>query len=77
MTEIIALQGRTPEDEENGERDEQDEESSSEPEEEDDRDADDDEDADGDDEDESVMSDKKGKAYSLNMFGLLGENECE
>ncbi|XP_053480563.1 guanine nucleotide-binding protein-like 1 [Ictalurus furcatus] len=77
LAEILALQGRTAEDEENGERDEEDEESSSEPEEEDDRDADDDEDADGDDEDESVRSDEKGKAYRLNMFGLLGENECE
>lgn len=77
MAEILALQGRTAEGEENGERDEEDEESSSEPEEEDDRDADDDEDADGDDEDESVRSDEKGKAYRLNMFGLLGENECE
>ncbi|KAK3571878.1 hypothetical protein QTP86_020566 [Hemibagrus guttatus] len=77
LPEIITLQGRRPDDEENGEREEDDEESSSEPEEEDDRDADDDEDADGDDEDESVRSHKKGKAYSLNMFGLLGENECE
>ncbi|KAM9487831.1 guanine nucleotide-binding protein-like 1 [Clarias gariepinus] len=77
LPEIIVLQGRStrPEDEENGDRDEEDEESSSEPEEEDDRDAD--EDADGDDEDESVRSDKIGKTNSMNMFGLLGEHECE
>uniref|UniRef100_A0A3B1IEI2 Guanine nucleotide-binding protein-like 1 n=1 Tax=Astyanax mexicanus TaxID=7994 RepID=A0A3B1IEI2_ASTMX len=54
------------------------EESSSEPEDEDDRDADDDEDGDGDDEDESVRSDRKSKGgFTLNMFGVLGENECE
>ncbi|XP_062848821.1 guanine nucleotide-binding protein-like 1 isoform X2 [Trichomycterus rosablanca] len=76
LAEIVALQGRRPEDE-SGERDEEEDESSSEPDEEDDRDADNDEDADGDDEDESVRSDKKGKAFTLNMFGLLGENECD
>ncbi|TTD18131.1 Guanine nucleotide-binding protein-like 1 [Bagarius yarrelli] len=74
LAEIIALQGRKSADEENGEMDEDDEESSSEPQEEGDIDAD--EDGDGDDEDESVRSDKKGKIYSLGMFGLLGENEA-
>uniref|UniRef100_A0A8B9HMY9 Guanine nucleotide-binding protein-like 1 n=1 Tax=Astyanax mexicanus TaxID=7994 RepID=A0A8B9HMY9_ASTMX len=72
LPDIVALQGRRPEDEESSE------ESSSEPEDEDDRDADDDEDGDGDDEDESVRSDRKSKGgFTLNMFGVLGENECE
>lgn len=74
----MALQGRKPgEEDESGGRDEEEGESSSEPEEEDDRDADDDEDADGDDEDESLRSDRKTKSFTLNMFGVLGENECE
>ncbi|XP_026854934.2 guanine nucleotide-binding protein-like 1 isoform X1 [Electrophorus electricus] len=75
LAEIEALQGRRPEEEEGGERDEEGE-SSSEPEDEDDHD-DDEEDGDGDDEDESVRSERKGKALTLNMFGVLGENECE
>ncbi|XP_017561536.1 guanine nucleotide-binding protein-like 1 [Pygocentrus nattereri] len=77
LAEIVALQGRRTEEEESSERDEEEEEdeSSSEPEEEDDRDADDD--ADGDDEDETVRCDRKSKGFTLNMFGVLGENECE
>lgn len=77
LPEIVTLQGRRPEDEESSERDEEDGESSSEPEDEDDRDADDDEDGDGDDEDESARSNRKSKGFTLNMFGVLGENECE
>ncbi|ROL48168.1 Guanine nucleotide-binding protein-like 1 [Anabarilius grahami] len=73
LTEIIALQGRKDEEEECVEDD--DGESSSELEEDNDRDADDDEDAYGDDEDDTVKADKKG--LTLNMFSVLGENECE
>lgn len=73
LTEIIALQGRKDEEEECVEDD--DGESSSELEEDNDRDADDDEDAYGDDEDDTVKADKKG--LTLNMFNVLGENECE
>lgn len=76
VLEIVTLQGRRPDDE-SAERDEEEDDSSSEPDEEEDRDADDDEDAYGDDEDESVRSERKGKTVTLNMFGLLGENECE
>lgn len=75
LAEIIALQGRKEEEDECGDREEEDGESSSELEEDNDRDADDDEDADGDDEDETVKADRKG--LTLNMFSVLGENECE
>ncbi|XP_051576517.1 guanine nucleotide-binding protein-like 1 isoform X1 [Myxocyprinus asiaticus] len=74
LAEIIALQGRK-EEEECGEREDEEGESSSELEEEHDRDADDDEEADGDDEDDTVKADRKG--LTLNMFSVLGENECE
>uniref|UniRef100_A0A8C0YR28 Guanine nucleotide-binding protein-like 1 n=1 Tax=Cyprinus carpio carpio TaxID=630221 RepID=A0A8C0YR28_CYPCA len=70
LAEISALQGRTDEERE---REDDEDESSSELEE-DDRDADDDEDADGDDEDDTVKADRKG--LTLNMFSVLGENEC-
>uniref|UniRef100_A0A8C1NIY2 Guanine nucleotide-binding protein-like 1 n=1 Tax=Cyprinus carpio TaxID=7962 RepID=A0A8C1NIY2_CYPCA len=70
LAEISALQGRTDEERE---REDDEGESSSELEE-DDRDADDDEDADGDDEDDTVKADRKG--LTLNMFSVLGENEC-
>lgn len=75
LAEIIALQGRKEDGDECGDREEEDGESSSELEEDNDRDADDDEDADGDDEDETVKADRKG--LTLNMFSVLGENECE
>ncbi|KAI7806343.1 guanine nucleotide-binding protein-like 1 [Triplophysa rosa] len=75
LAEIIALQGRKDEEEECREREDEDGESSSELEEENDRDADDDEDADGDDEDDTVKADRRG--LTLNMFSVLGENECE
>ncbi|XP_051574968.1 guanine nucleotide-binding protein-like 1 isoform X1 [Myxocyprinus asiaticus] len=74
LSEIIALQGRTEEEEECGEREDEECESSSELEEEHDRDADDDEDADGDDEDDTVKADRK--SLTLNMFSVLGENKC-
>ncbi|XP_051999415.1 guanine nucleotide-binding protein-like 1 [Xyrauchen texanus] len=74
LAEIIALQGRK-EEEECGEKEDEEGESSSELEEEHDRDADDDEDADGDDEDDNVKADRKG--LTLNMFCVLGENECQ
>lgn len=70
LAEISTLQGRTDEERE---REDDEGESSSELEE-DDRDADDDEDADGDDEDDTVKADRKG--LTLNMFSVLGENEC-
>lgn len=75
LSEIIALQGRKDEEEECGNREDDDGESSSELEEDNYRDADDDEDAYGDDEDDTVKTDKKG--LTLNMFSVLGENECE
>ncbi|KAL0172298.1 hypothetical protein M9458_032609, partial [Cirrhinus mrigala] len=80
LAEIIALQGRKEEEEECGDREDDEGESSSELEDENDRDADVDEDADGDDEDDTVKvdtvkADKKG--LTLNMFSVLGENECE
>lgn len=74
LAEIIALQGRKEENECGGRGDDEGE-SSSELEEDNDRDADDDEDADGDDEDDTVKADRK--ALALNMFSVLGENECE
>ncbi|XP_061573115.1 guanine nucleotide-binding protein-like 1 [Cololabis saira] len=80
LPEIMALQGRATEEEETEEReDEEDGESSTEPEEERDRDADDDED--GDDEDEGFgdpkKGDKKPSGFTVNMFNVLRENECE
>ncbi|XP_033979886.1 guanine nucleotide-binding protein-like 1 [Trematomus bernacchii] len=81
LPEIIALQGRTTTKEEGmGERDdEEDGESSTEPEDERDRDADDDED--GDDEDEGFAHPKpkeeKPSGFTVNMFNVLRENECE
>ncbi|KTG34784.1 hypothetical protein cypCar_00002742 [Cyprinus carpio] len=74
LAEIIALQGRKEEEDEPGDREDDEGESSSELEEDNDRDADDDEDADGDDEDDTVKADRKG--LTLNMFSVLGENEC-
>ncbi|XP_028835985.1 guanine nucleotide-binding protein-like 1 [Denticeps clupeoides] len=79
--EIVALQGLMAEVEDVGERGEEEEdgESSSEPEEERDRDADDDED--GDDEDDGFVSSKRKEkpplSLTVNMFRVLGENECE
>uniref|UniRef100_A0A672M791 Guanine nucleotide-binding protein-like 1 n=1 Tax=Sinocyclocheilus grahami TaxID=75366 RepID=A0A672M791_SINGR len=75
LAEIIALQGRKEEEDECGDREDDEGESSSELEEDNDRDADGDEDADGDDEDDTVKADRKG--LTLNMFSVLGENECE
>ncbi|XP_051262171.1 guanine nucleotide-binding protein-like 1 [Dicentrarchus labrax] len=80
LPEIIALQGRTTEEEGTGERDDdEDGESSTEPEEERDRDADDDED--GDDEDEGLghprRRDDKPSGFTVNMYNVLRENECE
>uniref|UniRef100_A0A8D0AL34 Guanine nucleotide-binding protein-like 1 n=1 Tax=Sander lucioperca TaxID=283035 RepID=A0A8D0AL34_SANLU len=80
LPEIIALQGRTAVDEGTGERDDDDEgESSTEPEEERDRDADDDED--GDDEDEGfghpIRKEDKPSGFTVNMYNVLRENECE
>ncbi|KAI2655317.1 Guanine nucleotide-binding protein-like 1 [Labeo rohita] len=80
LAEIIAIQGRKEEEEECGDREDDEGESSSELEEENDRDADDDEDADGDDEDDTVKADTvkaDRKGLTLNMFSVLGENECE
>ncbi|RXN05678.1 guanine nucleotide-binding -like 1 [Labeo rohita] len=80
LAEIIAIQGRKEEEEECGDREDDEGESSSELEEENDRDADDDEDADGDDEDDTVKADTVKavrKGLTLNMFSVLGENECE
>lgn len=80
LPEIIALQGRAAEEEGAGERDDdEDGESSTEPEEERDRDADDDED--GDDEDEGCR-DRRQKnenppGFTVNIFNVLRENECE
>ncbi|KAJ8392925.1 hypothetical protein AAFF_G00071290 [Aldrovandia affinis] len=78
LPEIIALQGRR-EEEGAGDREEEEGESSSEPEEERDRDADDDED--GDDEDEGFVrparKDKPKSNLTLNMFSVLGEDECD
>ncbi|KAG9344967.1 hypothetical protein JZ751_009507 [Albula glossodonta] len=77
LPEIVALQGRRDE-EGAGDRDEEEGESSSEPEEERDRDADDDED--GDDEDEGfarpAQKDKPKADHMVNMFSVLGEDEC-
>lgn len=80
LPEIMALQGRTIEEEGTGDRDdEEDGESSTEPEEERDRDADDDED--GDDEDEGFgrprREDNKPSGFTVNMYNVLRENECE
>lgn len=80
LPEIMALQGRMTEEEGTGERDDdEDGESSTEPEEERDRDADDDED--GDDEDEGFgrprRKDDKPSGFTVNMYNVLRENECE
>ncbi|TKS82271.1 Guanine nucleotide-binding protein-like 1 [Collichthys lucidus] len=80
LPEIIALQGRTAEEEGTGDRDDdEDGESSTEPEEERDRDADDDED--GDDEDEGLghprQKENKPSGFTVNMYNVLRENECE
>lgn len=80
LPEIMALQGRTTEGEGPGERDDDDDgESSTEPEEERDRDADDDED--GDDEDEGFgcprQREDKQSGFTVNMYNVLRENECE
>ncbi|XP_068614791.1 guanine nucleotide-binding protein-like 1 [Brachionichthys hirsutus] len=80
LPEIVALQGRRTEQAEEGEReDEEDGESSTESEEERDRDADDDED--GDDEDEGFghpkPKDDKSRGFTVNMYNVLRENECE
>uniref|UniRef100_A0A3P8SUV4 Guanine nucleotide-binding protein-like 1 n=1 Tax=Amphiprion percula TaxID=161767 RepID=A0A3P8SUV4_AMPPE len=82
LPEIMALQGRLTEEEGTGERDdEEDGESSTEPEEEKDRDADDDEDGDGDDEDEGFghprRKDDEPSGFTVNMYNVLRENECE
>ncbi|XP_029308061.1 guanine nucleotide-binding protein-like 1 isoform X1 [Cottoperca gobio] len=78
LPEIMALQGRMTKEE--GERDDDDDgESSTEPEDERDRDADDDED--GDDEDEGFGHPKpkedKPAGFTVNMYNVLRENECE
>uniref|UniRef100_A0A3Q2PBQ8 Guanine nucleotide-binding protein-like 1 n=1 Tax=Fundulus heteroclitus TaxID=8078 RepID=A0A3Q2PBQ8_FUNHE len=80
LPEVMALQGRTAEKEGGAEReDEEDGESSSEPEEEQDRDADDDED--GDDEDEGFghqrRNDEKPSGFTVNMYNVLRENDCD
>uniref|UniRef100_A0A672HHZ2 Guanine nucleotide-binding protein-like 1 n=1 Tax=Salarias fasciatus TaxID=181472 RepID=A0A672HHZ2_SALFA len=80
LPEIMALQGRLTEEEGAGERDDEDDgESSTEPEEERDRDADDDED--GDDEDEGFghprREEEKPPGFTVNMYNVLRENECE
>ncbi|XP_044216053.1 guanine nucleotide-binding protein-like 1 [Thunnus albacares] len=80
LPEIMALQGRLTEEEGMGDRDdEEDGESSTEPEEERDRDADDDED--GDDEDEGFgkprRKEDKPSGFTVNMYNVLRENECE
>ncbi|XP_058504864.1 guanine nucleotide-binding protein-like 1 isoform X1 [Solea solea] len=80
LSEIRALQGRVTEEEGAGDRcDEEDGESSTEPEEERDRDADDDED--GDDEDEGfgrpMKNNEKPSGFTVNMYNVLRENDCE
>lgn len=82
MPEILALQGRTPEDEGTGERDNDDDdgETSTEPEEERDRDADDDEDEDDEDDKASecpAQIDDKLSDLTVNMFNALRESQCE
>uniref|UniRef100_A0A8C2Z158 Guanine nucleotide-binding protein-like 1 n=1 Tax=Cyclopterus lumpus TaxID=8103 RepID=A0A8C2Z158_CYCLU len=79
LPEIVALQGRATEEEETGDNDDDDGESSTEPEDERDRDADDDED--GDDEDEGFghprPKEDKPSGFTVNMYNVLRENECE
>ncbi|KAL6109260.1 gnl1 [Pungitius sinensis] len=82
LSEIIALQGRTAAEgdvDRDNDDDDDDGESSTEPEEERDRDADDDED--GDDEDEGLVQPKqkedKPSGFTVNMYNVLRENECE
>lgn len=79
ILEILALQGRTSEEDAAGKRDdEEDGESSTEPEEERDRDADDDDDG---DEDEGFgqprRKEQTATGLTANMFHVLRENECE
>ncbi|XP_061675716.1 guanine nucleotide-binding protein-like 1 isoform X2 [Syngnathoides biaculeatus] len=79
IPEILALQGRTSEDDTTGKRDdEEDGESSTEPEEERDRDADDDDDG---EEDEGFRQPRQKEqttsGLAINMFNVLRENECE
>ncbi|KAJ8287768.1 hypothetical protein COCON_G00004270 [Conger conger] len=80
LPEVVALQGRREEEEGAGDRDEEEGESSSEPEEERDRDADDDEDED-DDEDGGFSGpgrkDRPKTNLTVNMFSVLGEDECD
>lgn len=78
LPEIMALQGRLTEEVAGEREDEDDGESSTEPEEERDRDADDDED--GDDEDEGFGHPRrkdKPSGFTVNMYDVLRENECE
>ncbi|TNN81647.1 Guanine nucleotide-binding protein-like 1 [Liparis tanakae] len=79
LPEIVALLGRTEEEGTGGDDDDDDGESSTEPEEERDRDADDDED--GDDEDEGFghprPKEDKPSGFTVNMYNVLRENECE
>lgn len=67
LPEIVALQGRTPEDEGMGDRD--------------DEDADADDDGDEDDEDEGFdcpkQTDEKQPDFIANMYNALRESECE
>ncbi|XP_061803691.1 guanine nucleotide-binding protein-like 1 [Nerophis lumbriciformis] len=79
IPDILALQGRTSEEDAAGKRDDEDDgESSTEPEEERDRDADDDDDG---DEDEGFGRAKRKEdttpGLTINMFNVLQENECE
>ncbi|XP_061770820.1 guanine nucleotide-binding protein-like 1 [Nerophis ophidion] len=79
IPDILALQGRTSEEDTTGKRDDEDDgESSTEPEEERDRDADDDDDG---DEDEGFKQAKRKEdttpGVTVNMFNVLQENECE
>uniref|UniRef100_A0A8D3ADK3 Guanine nucleotide-binding protein-like 1 n=1 Tax=Scophthalmus maximus TaxID=52904 RepID=A0A8D3ADK3_SCOMX len=80
LPEIMTLQGRMAAAESTGDRDDdEDGESSTEPEEERDWDADDD--GDGDDEDEGFglprRKDDKPSGFTVNMYNVLRENECE
>lgn len=65
LPEIVALQGRTPEDEGMGDRDVEDA----------------DDDGDEDDEDEGFgcpkQTDEKQPDFIANMYNALGESECE
>ncbi|KAL4616789.1 guanine nucleotide-binding protein-like 1 isoform X1 [Arapaima gigas] len=82
VTEIIAVQGKQDEDG-GGEKDEEEGESSSEPEEEEeeDRDADGDDEEGEDDDDDGFLKPLRREGFrstmTVNMFSVLGENECE